>query len=215
LISFLACEECQKNQLRCEADPSHRSCRQCRQKKLRCTNTGQERRTNKRREAKKAKEGRSRGDRTTGHVRSGSRVTHRRTGRSAHRANDGYERPATRIDELKERITRLERAARQTSRRDAEAQSAAWYTHAGVETLLEIIQMAFPGAFPDAVAFLHQQTAVCKPVGEHPHPDAYDEFRAKRRSAAKRKTEGDNSEDDREEERGRKRRRIHKKNSGR
>jgi hypothetical protein len=72
--------------------------------------------------------------------------------------------------------------------------------------LVEIIQMAFPGALPDAVAFLHQQTAARKPVGEHPDPDTYDDFRAKRRSAAKRKAEGNNLDNDREEESSRKRR---------
>jgi hypothetical protein len=78
--------------------------------------------------------------------------------------------------------------------------------HARVETLLKIIQVAFPDAFPDAVAFLHQQTVACKPVREHPNLDAYDNFQAKRRSAAKCKTEGNNSDDDREEETSRKRR---------
>jgi hypothetical protein len=77
-----------------------------------------------------------------------------------------------------------------------------------VETLLEIIQIAFPDAFPDAVTFLRQQTVDHKPVGEHPDPDAYDEFRAKRRSAAKHKAEGENSDENREEETSRKRHRV-------
>jgi hypothetical protein len=104
----------------------------------------------------------------------------------------------------------LERAARQTSRRDAEAQSAAWYTHTGVETLLEIIQLTWLTAFPDAIGFLRQQTAAYPPAGEDPDLEGYDEFRAKKRSTAKRKTEGENSDDDWEEERSWKKHQVHR-----
>jgi hypothetical protein len=115
-----------------------------------------------------------------------------------------------RINSLKDQIAQLERAAQQKSRRDAEAQAAAWFTHAGVETLLEIIQMAFPTAFPDAVGFLRQQMAAYLPVGEHPDPDAYDNFWAKKRAATKHKTEGVNSDDDQKKETSRKGRRVHR-----
>jgi hypothetical protein len=125
----------------------------------------------------------------------------------AHRANDGYEWPATRIDELRDQIVWLERGARQSARREAEAQAATWFTHARVETLLEIIQLAFP----DAVAFLRQQIAAYLPVREHPDPDTYDNFQAKKHAAAKQKTEGDNSDDDREEGTSRKRRWMQRK----
>jgi hypothetical protein len=111
---------------------------------------------------------------------------------------------------LRDRIARLERAARQNSRRDAEAQAAAWFTHARVEALLEIIQVAFPDAFPVAVAFLRQQMAVHKPAGEHPDPDGYEIFRANYGTPAKHKIEGENSDEDREEGTSRKRRRLRK-----
>ena len=92
LIYFIfSFEECEKHQLWCIADPLHHSCKRCRTKKLWCTNTGEERRVNKRREAKKAKEGKSKGDWTAGRVRLGSRVARRPPGRSTHRTNDGYE----------------------------------------------------------------------------------------------------------------------------
>jgi hypothetical protein len=148
-------------------------------------NTGEERRINKRWEAKRAKEGQLRGDWMTGRVRSGSRVAHRRTGRSAHRASDGYERLATRINELRDRVNRLERAAHLNERRDSEAQVSAWYTYAGVEALLEIIQIACPTAFPDAVAFLREQIEVHQPAGDDPAPEEFAEFKARRKAAAK------------------------------
>jgi hypothetical protein len=102
----------------------------------------------------------------------------------------------------------LERAARLNERRDSEAQAAAWYTYAGVEALLEIIQIACPTAFPDVVAFLREQIEVHQPAGENPAPEVFAEFKAKKKSAAKRKAAGENSDDDRDEETSRKRRRL-------
>jgi hypothetical protein len=105
----------------------------------------------------------------------------------------------------------LERAAHQNSRRDAEAQATAWFTHTGVGTLLEIIQLAWPTVFPDAVGSLRQQREAYLPAGEDPDPEAYHIFQAKRQAAAKRKTEGEKSDDDREEGTSCKRRRLWKK----
>jgi hypothetical protein len=83
--------------------------------------------------------------------------------------------------------------------------------YAGVEALLEIIQMACPTAYSDAVDFLREQIEVHRPAGEDPAPEAFAEFQARKKSAAKRKTEGNGSDDDREEGTSRKRRRLHKK----
>jgi hypothetical protein len=79
----------------------------------------------------------------------------------------------------------------------------AWYTYSGVEALLEIIQLAYPDAFPDVVGFLRQQIDAYPPAGEDPAPDAFADFRAKRRKA-----EGESSDVDREEGTSRKRRRV-------
>jgi hypothetical protein len=100
---------------------------------------------------------------------------------------------------LRDRNVRREQDARQRTRRELETQATAWYTYAGVEALLEIIQIACPTAFLDAVAFLHEQIEVHRPAGEDPAPEAFAEFQTKKRSAAKRKAEGGKSDDDREE----------------
>ena len=113
-----------------------------------------------------------------------------------------------RIDDLKERVTRLERGARQSARREADSQATAWYTYSGVEALLEIIQLAYPEAFPDAVGFLHQQIDAYPPAGEDPAPDAFADYRAKRRKAEKRKAEGEGSDVDRGEGTSWKRRQV-------
>jgi hypothetical protein len=74
--------------------------------------------------------------------------------------------------------------------------------------LLEIIQLAYPEAFPDAVGFLRQQIDAYPPAGEDPAPDAFADYRAKRRKAEKRKAEGEGSDVDRGEGTSRKRRRV-------
>jgi hypothetical protein len=61
-----------------------------------------------------------------------------------------------------------------------------------------------------AVGFLQQQIAAYPAVEEHPDPDTYDNFWAKKQVAAKRKTEGNNSDDNREEERSQKKRQVHR-----
>jgi hypothetical protein len=77
-----------------------------------------------------------------------------------------------------------------------------------VETLLEIIQIMCPTAFPDAVGFLRQQIDAYPPIGEDPDPEGFPNFRAKKRAATKCKTEGENSDNNREEGTSWKRRRI-------
>jgi hypothetical protein len=93
----------------------------------------------------------------------------------------------------------LERAARLNEKRNSETEATAWYTYAGVEALLEIIQIACPTAFPDAVAFLREQIEVHRPAGEDPAPEAFAEFQVRKKSAAKRKAEGGGSDDDRKD----------------
>jgi hypothetical protein len=97
-----------------------------------------------------------------------------------------------RIDELHDRIVQLERAAHQNLRRELEAQAVTWFTHAGVETLLEIIQLACLTAFPDAVGFLCQQMEAYPPVGGDPDLEAFNKFWAKKQVATKCKTKGEN-----------------------
>jgi hypothetical protein len=57
-----------------------------------------------------------------------------------------------------------------------ETQATAWYTYTGVEALLEIIQLAYLAAFPDAVGFLHQQIEAYLPAGEDPEPEVFADF---------------------------------------
>jgi hypothetical protein len=75
---------------------------------------------------------------------------------------------------------------------------------------LELFQHAFPEAIPDVLAFLCQQLEYYPPAGENPDPNGFEEFIAKK-SAAKRKMEGNGSDDDREAGTSRKRRRLQKK----
>jgi hypothetical protein len=94
-------------------------------------------------------------------------------------------------------------------RQEVEIEAAAWFVHEGVATLLELFQHAFPKAIPNALAFLRQQLEYYPPAGENPDPNGFEEFVAKK-SAAKRKTEGNGSDDDREAGPSRKRRRLQK-----
>jgi hypothetical protein len=111
---------------------------------------------------------------------------------------------------LREQIVRLERLMRHQVRQEVEIEASAWFVHEGVAMLLELFQHAFPEAIPDALAFLHQQLEYYPPAGENPDPDGFEAFIAKK-SAAKRKMEGNGLDDDWEEGTSRKRRRLQKK----
>jgi hypothetical protein len=111
---------------------------------------------------------------------------------------------------LHEQIVQLEHLTRYQVRQEVEIEASAWFVHEGVATLLELFQRAFPEAIPDVLAFLCQQLEYYPPAGENPDPDGFEAFIAKK-SAAKRKMEGNCSDNDREKGTSRKRRWLQKK----